>query len=162
MGSWMVRAGGRGGWSPRSSLRTDSATFCGADHQARQEGGRGGFQGLRGAEPQLRRSGGAVLRCDRPLRDPHGNLDIISMSPVPANTSPRVHASVHGCFWKNLLLYFYVKVDPNPEADRCSPLETLDNFCELLVSHQSMEAFRKKANSDPEVHKFSERRLWRF
>ena len=45
----------------------------------------------------------------------------------------------------------YVKVDPNPEADRCSQLEILVNFYEpfhLEVTapvflHQSTEAFRK-------------------
>ena len=48
-------------------------------------------------------------------------------------------------------LYFYVKMDPNPEADRVLHLEIVDNFYEPLylevtapVSlHQSTEAFRK-------------------
>ena len=31
-------------------------------------------------------------------------------------------------------LFFYVKVDPNPEADRVSHLEILDSFYEPLVS----------------------------
>ena len=49
--------------------------------------------------------GSAVLRRDRPLRGSHGHLDIISVSPVFANASPRVHASVYGCFWNNFLLF---------------------------------------------------------
>ena len=70
------------------------------------------------------------------------DLDMISMSPVPANTSPHVHASVYGCFWKNFVVISMLKVDPNPEAERCSHLEFLDNFYEPLVSgsHESTEA----------------------
>ena len=34
----------------------------------------------------------------------HGNLDIISASPVPANTCHRIRASVYGNFWKNFLV----------------------------------------------------------
>ena len=125
VGSRMVRAGRRGGgWSPKSSLRTGSATFFGADHRARREGG--GLQSLlsghfgcfqqgtvRKVEPRYGRgSGGAVLRQDRPLRDCHGNLDIISMSPVLVITSHRGHASVYGCFWKNFVVFFLMKGGP--------------------------------------------------
>ena len=85
----------------------------------------------------------------------------------------RVHATVYSCFWKN----FYVDVDPNPEADRCSHLEILTISTSLLhpavtrpgFCVQSTETYRRisrlfyvKANSDPDVHYFCGRRLWRF
>ena len=73
---------------------------------------------LRGAEPRSGRgSGVAVLRRDRTLRDSHGNLDIISMIPVLANTSPRVHASVYGGFGR-ISRFFFVKANSDPEVSQ--------------------------------------------
>ena len=79
----------------------------------------------------LRRSGGAVLRRDRPLRSSHGNLDIISCTCE--------HQPSCSCVSLRFLLeefprVFCVKVDPKPEADRCSQLEILDNLYQPLVS----------------------------
>ena len=66
------------------------------------------------------------------------------MSPAPANTSPRVHASVYGCLWKNFLVFSHVNVDPNAEVDRLSQLEILDNFYEPRCSCISLRRpFRK-------------------
>ena len=123
----------------------------------------------RPASAVWRGSGGAV----RLLRDSHGSGHDFH-EPCTCEHQPSC-----SCVSLRLLLEefpcdFFVKVDPNSEADRCSHLELLDNFCEPLVSGSHgpcvlasvyggfgriSRFFYVKANSDPEVRNFSERRF---
>ena len=90
------------------------------------------FNSASWSRTMLCRSGGAVLRQDR-ARCPRGNLVSISLSPVSANTRPRVQATVNSCFCKNFPA-ISLSVDPNPEVDRCSHLEILTILQEPLAS----------------------------
>ena len=100
----MVRAGGAGGgWRLCEGLGSlpekGPAAFCRAGPQ-RQSGGQG-LTALLGEGPRSAPRRAVVGLA--PFSD--GNLAIISTSLVLAKTCPRVHASVHGDFWKNFLVF---------------------------------------------------------
>ena len=110
-------------------MQVGSAAFCGADHQ-----------------PAKRGSGGAVLRRDEARAVSLGNLDITSTSRCCGTYRPRAHAQVYGCFLEEFTMFFFVKVNSDPEVDSaCSFPEAAVGFSPFLRNFRTPSGWTSSA-----------------